>query len=201
MLDGIWTNTASIVLRFGNGSGDTVTIPTNEATYVGTMYATSNGTTKVMVNPAPALGGNATVVGLWNAYNRVSLTTKSCDSTSGWTYASNVWRNVNASAANRITWVDGLQQTSVTATYGVVISTTLDATQGVYLSIGVDGIVPTFITQGFGDLTLNDNINVAPLMGLHYAQAIEFSYYSNTVYFYGHDVDGQHQQLTLTGEF
>lgn len=111
MLNGVLTNAVAITLRFGNAVGNTVSVAVNEATYLGTMYATANGQTGMAFKPAAAAGGSDSILGLYNAYNRVRTVTRSEDSTTGWTYANNTtWRAANNSTANRVSWVDGLGQ-------------------------------------------------------------------------------------------
>jgi hypothetical protein len=115
-------NNASITLRFGNASGNTASVSANQATYLGTLYATANGQTGVALKPAAASGGTANIIGLFNAYNRVSATALCRDSTSSWTYATATWRAANGNNNNRISWVDGLQQVNIKATYDAAVA-------------------------------------------------------------------------------
>src|SRR5581483_10757883 len=73
MLDGLWTNAVAIALRTGTGGGATVAVPANEATYLGPLYAAANGQTAMQGAPSAASGGSNSVLGLYNAYNRVRL--------------------------------------------------------------------------------------------------------------------------------
>jgi hypothetical protein len=113
MLNGIWTNTSSITLTVSGGAS-TTTIGANQATYVGTFYATANGQTGMAFHPAAASGGSNTILGLYNAYNRVRTSGWSFDNAS-WPYTTNAVRAAHNSTSNRVSWVDGLQQSVVDA--------------------------------------------------------------------------------------
>ena len=105
--NGIWTNSASLTCTISGGS-TTTTIAPAQATYLGTFYATANGQTGMAFHPAAASGGSNAILGLWNAYNRVRITSTSVDSFGTWTFTTNAWRQCDNSASNRVTWVDGL---------------------------------------------------------------------------------------------
>lgn len=179
LTQGIWTNAVSITLRFGNASGNTVSVPANQAVYVGTLYATANGQTAMQFKPAPAAGGNNSVLGLYNAWNRVRLIGRSQESTANWTYNSATVRNANNSASNRVTWIDGLAQSPVEArAFGYT------AAQGV-IGVGINstsafGGVMAYANAG-GSMTAADSLTA---LGLNFAQALEASA-SGTVTFYG----------------
>ena len=49
---------------------------------------TANGQTGMQFAPTPALGGTNNILGVYNAYNRVSTTSICQDTTSTWTYGS-----------------------------------------------------------------------------------------------------------------
>jgi hypothetical protein len=176
--DGIWTNKVSITLKNGAGAG-TTGVAANTATYVGSVYCTANGQTAFMPSTAGASGGSAVIMGIWNAYNRVLFVPKSRDTTASWTYGTVTWRPQNNSTSNRITWLDGLAQSGVSADYAQVFST---ATSGAVLyGITFDSTTaaPEYTSQVnsvaagavLGSVT---NTATSPgMLGLHYCQAME----------------------------
>lgn len=113
--NGLWTNTNNINLR--NGTNIVSAVSANLATYLGSFYTTASAQTGMSMahngggSPAIASGSN-NIMGLWNAYNRLSMATLGGD-LSSWTYTSAARRAWNGSNANRITWLDGLQESSV----------------------------------------------------------------------------------------
>ena len=95
------------------------------------------------------------------------------DSTSSWTYSSSTIRPADNNTNNRITFLDGLQQSSLTANYQNVASI---STGNIALGIGVDSttaytgaMADTFAGNG----ALNSITQNTPLLGLHYVQALE----------------------------
>ena len=155
-LNGIWTNKNAIKLRFGSATGNTVSVPANQATYLGTMYATANGQTAMVFLPAQAAGGNGNVLGLWNAYNRVGVRARSADSTS--------------------LWVDGLGQSFATAIYEDTFGVNASG-QIAYIGTSFDTIAsPVFFVPSRDP---NDNTPLITVdhtrakLGLRFAQAVE----------------------------
>lgn len=174
--NGLWVNTVQITAKI-DATATTVTVPASQGTYVGTMYATANGQTGVAFTPAAGAGGSNTFVGLWNAYNRVRVTSRSQDSTNNWTYTSPTWRSADNSASNRVSWIDGLQQSSVESIYQISAA---NFSGGGQLQVGVNfdstSATPTGV-WGQVSTSTNNNVvsfnNTPPLLGLHFAQAME----------------------------
>jgi hypothetical protein len=170
---GLWTNTNSITLT--NGSG-TATVGANEATYVGTFYATANGQTTMQFAPAPQNGGTNNVLGVYNAYNRVEIGSVNQDNTGGtWSYSGS-WRPSNGSTSNRINWIDGLGQSSIDATATAFFKS--------YASGGGNGIAEdnttspgsatmAWLTSSGQGQSLVARDLFPPQIGLHYAQSVE----------------------------
>lgn len=196
---GIWTNTNSLTHCWGGASGTTDygTVAAHAGTYLGSLYATANGQTAMMFGPNFAAGGAANVLGLYNAYNRVQFRSTSNDVTATWTYNSTTWRNADASASNRITYLDGLAQSPVSASYDTTCQI-----GGVVAVVGVsfDGNTPVGVLgnsyQTYTEIAAGSSL-VA--LGLHYAQAQEAIAltYSGTATFFGFPFGGSSaQQLT-----
>lgn len=104
--NGILTNSGTMTLRHGSSSGNTVSVPANQGTFLGTMYCTADGQTEMVFKPAPAANPVA-VLGLYNAYNQVDCRSMVRDGSSTWTYSSFDWRIANGSG-NQIVVVCGL---------------------------------------------------------------------------------------------
>jgi YVTN family beta-propeller protein len=176
-VNGIWVNNAAITLRFGTASGDTVSVLANEATYLGTMYATAAGQTGIALSPAAASLGTNNVIGLWNAYNKIPVTAKCTDSTVSWTYNSTNIRNANGSAGNRISWVDGLAQSSIYATYGCVIAPPASTAGQIGIGLNGTGFSGRLAQSPDSTSTIGSSelaeITSYPLLGLSYVQACE----------------------------
>lgn len=179
MLLGVWTNANSITLRTGNGSGNTTIVAANQATYVGTMYATADGQTGMNFRPAAASSGTNNILGLYNAYNMIRTTAISIDNKAGWTYATNTWQSADASTSNRITWVDGLAQSFVDAYYAIDMYTSSGSANG---SIGINfnstSATPTFIASVFqaaNPISVIASGTLLPTLGLNFAQGMEIA--------------------------
>jgi len=179
MPSGIWSNQASLTCTV-SGGGSTTTIPANGATYLGPFYATANGQTGMAFKPPASSGGTNNILGLWNAYNRVTVSAFNMDSTASWTYNSATWRAFNGSNSNRVTFVDGLQQSAVEAN----IRTTFWTIGATYFSMSVSvdstSAPPTAWSlsgqNGAGNIVLGDTYTetFAPVgTGLHFVQAME----------------------------
>lgn len=191
MYNGVWTNTNSMTLR--TGAASTQTVPANQGTYLGTAYMTSTGQTG-MAFTSSAAGGGDNVLGLYNAFNRVSVSAYGYDTTASWTLASTTWRKANNNAANRIRFVDGLQQSTVDASYSCMLAFNRSTSGGCALGAALDWSsgAPTIHGgqfYGTGGAPF-DNSAVAvgtflPVLGLHSVDAVEAAFNTNTVTFYG----------------
>jgi hypothetical protein len=205
-LNGIWVNTNGSFCVY-NGATSYNTIAANSATYLGTVYIpTVGGETTVQFKPTPASGGTANIIGIWNAYNRVPISSISRDSNTSWIDTHGTWVDADSSANNSISWVDGLQQTAVRARYSALAaSNTSPSASAFYLGVNLDagsGTTPNV----FAALTTVSGPNFSedveesfpPQLGLHYVQAVEqVSGTSPSATFYG---DG-FQSLILQTEY
>lgn len=174
--NGIWTNTSSITLRYD--STHTTTVSAHQGTYVGTFYATANGQTGMNFSASGSGGGNP-ILGLWNAYNRVLVTAANQDTTASWNYATATTRAANNSNSNRISWIDGLGQSGVVASYFDAV--TAGGTGAVWIGVGFDstsaisgpGSGFLYTTSINAQMTIGGPVTTVPLLGFHYAQALE----------------------------
>jgi hypothetical protein len=106
---GILTN-ASAPAHCYNGSTDYGTsgsslVPTDQGTYLGSVYTTAAGQTTVQMLPIGASGGGNPILGICNAYNRRQRGGMSLDNGAEYTYNSATIREARASASNRVTWL------------------------------------------------------------------------------------------------
>jgi len=181
---GVWTNKNALTHCYNN-STDEGSISANEATYLGTIYATANGQTGMAFKPAAAAGGSNPTLGLYNAYNRVTYLSRNQDSTTSWTYGTSTWRASDNSSSNRVTYVDGLGQSLVSASFtqlaqgGTSISAAWgidrDSTSATPATLGQF----SFTTAGGGAVTTA----FTPSIGLHYIQEVEWGSGSTPIFF------------------
>jgi hypothetical protein len=186
--NGMWTNTATITLR--TSSSTTFSIGANQAVYVGTTYGTANGQTGMNFLPAAAAGGNNSILGVFNTYNRVPMKVASRDSTSSWAYALNTWRAANNNSNNAVNFVDGLGEVTTDASYIVASQPT-----GAVFAIGAVGINlnSTSATPGLQGLGAAASVNtvsnavaigiILPALGFNTLNAVENSNAVSTTFF------------------
>ncbi len=145
----------------------------------GVAIAVAGGQTAMQFAPACQSGGNAPLLGVWNAYNRVLTASYDCDSANDWTYNSGTIRAADAGTlTQRITWIDGLQRSAVIASY----SDYMWMASGISANIGI-GLNSTTSTTawmnscGSGSTSQNCSITSplgsAPLLGLNFVSANE----------------------------
>jgi len=187
---GVVTNEFAITLT--NGSNTYSNIPISEATYLGSFYATANGETSMQFKPTPASGGSANILGLYNAYNRVQISSFERDSTTSWSMASaTAFETLNngtgGGTGNSISFLDGLQQSVVTASMYIYVNSNGFAEVGMLedLTSGTPNIAAGIGTSS-GALSLTTAIEETfpPLMGFHYIQAMQLAN-GATANFYG----------------
>lgn len=112
--NGIYLNNASMTCRYGNAN--TFTCSALTCTYVGTIRTTAAGQIDYIFG-ASASGGTASVLNVWNAFNRVDTPTVVTDSGASYTYTSATIRQARASAGNQVSFVRGLDEDSIQYSY------------------------------------------------------------------------------------
>lgn len=136
-------------------------------TYVGTVA--SNGTSTIdYIFGASASGGTAASLQVWNAYNRVSTGTNVIDNGTAYTYTSSTIRQARASAGNQISFVLGLNEDAVAASYAGAFSTATALNAQAQAGLGFDSLT-TFTGQKF---LVNDAIATAGASGSGSTQAM-----------------------------
>lgn len=81
--------------------------------YVGTTRSNNSSLFQFYFG-SNAVGGSDGKFYVWNMYNRVNFASRVTDDTTTWTYATNTPRMLNNSGQNRISFVLGLQEESMT---------------------------------------------------------------------------------------
>jgi hypothetical protein len=190
-LNGIWVNSLAVQLN-GGALGNYTVQPAYTCTYIGSGYFTSGNLT-MNFNPAKAVNGTNNQLNLYNAYNRVLITTIEQDSSLNWTYAStgNSIRSANGSNLNRITVLDALGQSFVSASYSInitpfsnwaAIGIGINSTTGYTMLANCSGASNSYASQTTANLT------TPPLYGYNYYQALESN--ANQAVQYGSNLYG-----------
>jgi hypothetical protein len=120
-VNGIWTNKVSMTLRFGSGSGDTLTVPANHGTYVGTMRASGDG--QAADTAAHRL--------LWNVANRAPRAMRALETTDS-------WRQMNGPPVNQLAMVRGLDEDVVIASATVSATSSMATFHNTRIGFGLD---------------------------------------------------------------
>lgn len=191
-------------------------------TYVGTVR--SNGSSQIdWIYGALAAGGTAAVLGVWNKYNRVNVNTFVQESANSWNYTTATWRSANASATMRASYVYGLSEDSIMATYTTLGSNTTNGTGEVNTSCGIGYDSTSALASGcvaghnrLATMMMGDGTtSVACIrqataifvkeadIGFHFCQAIEISDATGTTTWYGDNNIPTRVQtgLTFSGRF
>lgn len=174
---GLLMNNASIVVRFGTNSGDTVTIAASKLLYLGTFRASADGQTEFTVKPTAAAGGTNNKLYLWNMYNRRLFRPICRDSADTWTLASGTVQSMNASNSNRISFVSGLEEDEFLSS---LVAAGNNNAGGGYIATGVGYDVTNAITGRSGFHSTSGTINTPVFsdfstvaVGHHFFQAVE----------------------------
>ena len=149
-------------------------------TYLGTIASNASSTIDFIFGAA-ASGGTAAVLNLWNMYNRVQIGTTVTDSGASYSYSSSAWRQARASAGNKISFVSGLAEDSMSVSYSAAgiatantkfgsIATGLNSTTTPY------GFIAPFTGVNYGSgesSSATVPANIPPALGINYIAALE----------------------------
>ena len=135
--------------------------------------------------------------GVWNYYNRSSRAMKYVIGAANWTYATIAWRACNAPAIYRLNFVSG-GEGELSGSSGDTVCVQAMLTSGsatgnnAVLGIGFNSAsAPTSVTSAMGSATTPGangatvTLNEMPLLGVNYAQMLEYCTTANTQTFYG----------------
>ncbi len=151
----------------------------NRGTYVGTVR--SNGTASIdFTFGSLTAGGGASVLGVWNMYNRAQVSASVEEDTNGYTYNSATVRSANGSTTNRISFIVGMADGSELVQYQQRCTTGANAAE--YCSVGVGFDSTTAMFSGASQNVVAGNsvlgfpnvvLPVASSLGWHFWQALE----------------------------
>lgn len=194
-LNGLWTNTASMVTKFDT-SAATLTVPANQGLYVGTFGATANGQT----------GDLASGRNLWNFFNRKPRKLAIFDATNTWNYSVAAFQPMNANGNNIASFIRGLDEDVVLATHVAQAINSTATVRTVIASIGLDATnaKAADVKNGFGQINnavtfpLTATYSGYPGLGFHYLCPLEFGGGADVQTWYG-DNGGTSFQSGLNG--
>jgi hypothetical protein len=155
-------------------------------TYVGTIR--TNGSSQVdWIFGAVSANGTAGSFLVWNCYNRVNVSTMVGDATDSWTLAFGTTRAANNSSTMRVSFVMGLREDSVNASYACIAQagTSGQAANGIGVDVtnaltGSPGWTGNY--SSFGVLT---GSYTATFLGFHFLSAVEAAISAGTSIFIG----------------
>ncbi|ESZ17323.1 oxidoreductase [Mesorhizobium sp. L2C085B000] len=128
LVNGIWTNKNAMTLRFGSASGNTIAVPANRCTYVGSFRAIADG----------QAGDTAADRLLYNAYNFAPRKLRRWETAGAYFYSLTTVRQANANTANKVTVLAGLGGVGIDLrNIGVAQNSTTTA-RAASVGIGVD---------------------------------------------------------------
>lgn len=136
---------AQTITHCYNGSTDEGSLSANKATYLGTFYTSGAGKTQYTFG-ASASGGTAALFGIWNAYNRVTVATSVIDSGTAYTYTTGTIRQSRASAGNQISYVLGIAEDGILASY-TQYGATVSGVSNAFLEFGIGNTSNAFLGQ------------------------------------------------------
>ena len=201
---GVWTNSGSMTHCYNNAV-DKGAISSHAGTYLGTFETTANAQTGMQFHAAAANGGSAAVMDLYNAYNQVRFTSTSQDNTTSWTYGTQTWRSANNSTSNRVTFVDGLGQTSYFGSYQLLLAVPTSGAAGSFaMDLNSTSATPTTVTTNetvnpVADIPVLTNTNSwGAVLGLNYVQAMEYSSATTTYYGAPANTGGQLMSMVVS---
>jgi len=96
LLNGVYVNKYDIT----NGPAAT------KGTYVGSVYFNASSQIDFKIGGYGG-SGSAAFIGIWNAFNRVAISSSVADPAASWAYNASAWRPVNGAANERVTVVSG----------------------------------------------------------------------------------------------
>lgn len=176
-----WTNDTTRATALTTQDGVYVKTGATTRKYVGTVrMAGSTGQTEFSIGSVGS-GGASQKLYVWNYYNRVLTTTYTGDTTDYWIYTGG-WRSANNSGNNRITFVVGVAEDVIDASYNCYIYTSGTAIVGIAYDT-TSAFTGTPSGQYSGQYCFAE-AKFVPSAGGHFVQAIEYGI-SGTSYFYG----------------
>ena len=122
-----------------NGSSNYGPISANQGTYLGTVWASGNGQISYVFGGA-ASGGSAGLLGVWNAYNRVPVTSSVIDTGIAYAYTSATIRQARASTNYQTQFVSGMADSAIEAHYSYRINAIIGSGNNGQVGVGLDTV-------------------------------------------------------------
>lgn len=177
-----YTTNKNALANCFNGSTNYGSVSANQATYLGTVYASANGQISYTFGGS-ASGGSAALFGVWNMYNRVNISTDVMDSGTSYTYSSSTTRQARASTGNQVSFVVGLQENGLTASYSERCDSAAVTFARATFGLGLDSTAafagqPSQVIAGSAVsavLAGTASKTFFPGVGLHFVAALEAS--------------------------
>jgi hypothetical protein len=167
---GYRVNNGTVTFRFGTASGDTASKTAGTLLYLGTFRASANGQTE------DSLAKRF----VWNMYNRVPRAMRVTEGTNSWTYSTLAFQQANASTANQLAFVRGLDEDAVHANVLAIASSSLATARQVVVAIGLDstsalsGRAGVATTANDGNRVVTAEYEGFPGLGYHFLAWLEY---------------------------
>jgi hypothetical protein len=170
MVNGIWLNNATI------GNGTTTGPAAQRGTYVGTTRSNASSQLDWIYGVA-GVPPTAGALHVWNAYNRVRVTSFNGENTTNWTYGSSTVRQMNGDTTYLHSFVAGLSEDAVLALSNQILLRA--AGDPPFISIGYD--TSSAFSGSIGEISIAGLVAVSatfttiPAIGRHFVAAVESS--------------------------
>lgn len=198
---GLLSNTSTMLLRYGNGSGQTISVPAHQASVLGGIWTDVSVAGQVdYALGSLSSGGGQTIFGIWNLFHRIDSGGLVQDNSANsynidGAVAGNAWIDCDHSPTTRVSWFAGLPEDSMHITFNDEAMQNLSGPAfaatffGLFLDVDgghTDGTgVPSSNTlpsnsaygiiavpQIAGTGTMTISTEFPGLMGMHYAQCV-----------------------------
>lgn len=174
-----WTSATGRATALAIQDGVLVKSGATTRRYMGTIYAVGTNITEDSVNRRF----------VWNYYHRARRYMYTYDSTDSWNYTTATWRSANNSAANKIEFVQGLNDRAVSAQTMIMALSTSAKT--IASGIGVDSTSVNSALLFGTNMSANQYHQVESFyhgmtgIGYHFLQWLEYSGTGGTTTWYG----------------
>jgi hypothetical protein len=169
----------------------------DRGTYVGTVRTNGTSTIDMIFGGVGAAGGESTILGIWNMYNRRFVTLVNFDNTDSWNYTTASYRVKNGNNNNKISFVVGWQGDGLSAINAGCAYNNTTTSVGARVGIGVNSTTNMAVGSSTG-FARNSGASarlgfppahyVAPApLGFNYVAPLEYSAATGTGTFYGDD--------------
>jgi hypothetical protein len=178
LINGIWTNTNSITIRWGSATGNTTVVAAGKATYVGSLRTTADGVTE------DSLAKRF----LYNVYNREPRPLLRRDPAASWTYSIATFRQANANTANQVAYLAGLTGSLLHLDIVGNVQNSTSTLAVTFVGIGIDSTTVSSATRAnfarvidVGQITgPNASYDGFVQLGFHFAAMLERGDGANT---------------------